>query len=94
MLSFEQKGELRWAVLAFLYERQVRSPWPEDALLKHLNDSRSLLFTISLQDLRETLAMLEGLGFVANAGRLDPLNTAGRYAITPNGIITHERANT
>lgn len=91
-LTIEQKGDLRWALLRFLYERQHRQPWPEAGLLFQFNHERFLPNEIDRQDLREALAFLQGLKFIVNAAASDPMSVGGRWSITPEGAITHERS--
>jgi|GEM_PF-4257018 len=91
-LTLDEKGELRWAVLGFLYDHQASNPWPEDALLRLLLHERRVASTeVTRQDLREALAMLQGFLFVQDVSAADPLNAMHRWIITADGVITHER---
>lgn len=88
-LSFEQKGDLRWATLRFLYENQGLAPWPEDQVQFRLTHDRRVPFAFDRQDLREGLALLQGLNLVEMP--TDRLSAVRRWNITAEGVLAHER---
>jgi len=84
----EEKQQLREAIL------RVLAPHPTvtlhaDALRFHVRERQFLASPPSLSDVREALAVLQGLGFVAEIE--NRLGAVGKWQATADGVLFYER---